>query len=366
MIASINELNNLSMFKPMLKRYECEIIVVDEGDGKLRDKNSRLLEELSYRFFGPKEREEWFKQRFGSSYEKYLSVIPVKCHAETSFGFLVAYEEEPDMIIELDDDVFPVEGHDLVDLHWKNLSSNDGITVKSKGKWYNTVENLELNKTNVKLFPRGHPYSHEARAEDYIWVSSTGACVLNMGLWVGHPDLDALTILYHGGLDGLSPIEGTCCKRGKVIVDRGTYFAICSMNTAFLRKIIPAFYQLYMGHMGVDRFDDIWSGIFLKKIADHLGDGICMGKPLIQHRKRPRSIFKDLKSELEGMIINEVLWRIVDSIQLSGNEYYTCYQELTEKLEENLNEFNEKFHRDFIKLQVQKMKIWLNIIDKIE
>jgi hypothetical protein len=51
------------------------------------------------------------------------------------------------------------------------------------------------------------------------------------------------------------------------------------MNTSFVSKIIPAFYQLYMKHMGVDRFNDIWSGIFLKKIVDHLGDNISLGTP---------------------------------------------------------------------------------------
>jgi len=28
-----------------------------------------------------------------------------------------------------------------------------------------------------------------------------------MGLWSGHPDLDALTILYYGGIDGKGPIK---------------------------------------------------------------------------------------------------------------------------------------------------------------
>jgi hypothetical protein len=100
-----------------------------------------------------------------------------------------------------------------------------------------------------------------------------------MGLWTGHPDLDAITILYHSGLDGKCSINGKYLKREKVVVGGGTYFTLCSMNTSFVSKIIPAFYQLYMKHMGVDRFNDIWSGIFLKKIVDHLGDNISLGTP---------------------------------------------------------------------------------------
>jgi len=294
-----------------------------------------------------------------------LSVIPEKCHAETSFGFLVAYEDGANVILELDDDVFPVDGRNFIDSHLDNLLSDRGIRVSSKCKWYNTLENLTLSGHRGIVFPRGHPYLPETRVGDYVWKKSGGKCVLNMGLWVGHPDLDALTILYNGGLDGRCNIKSTGLKRNKIIVDDGTYFAICSMNTSFIRKIIPAFYQLYMKVMGIDRFDDIWSGIFVKKIADHLGDKVCLGKPLVYHDKRPRSTFKDLRSELEGMMINEMLWKVVDAIELNGKDYYECYLELANGLERSLDKFNEKLHQDFVKLQVEKMRIWLDILDKL-
>jgi len=367
-IASINELLNIAQFKSQITEgyHESKIIIVDEGDEKIRNMNRELLQDLNYEFYGPTERALWFKSRFGSSYEKYLSVIPERCHAETSFGFLVAYEEEADVIIELDDDVFPVIGHNLIKSHLDNIFGKEGVKVSSKHKWYNTMENLILSRYSHKIFPRGHPYSPIARLENYTWDKDCGECVLNMGLWVGHPDLDALTILYYGGLDGRCNIISKDLKREKVIVGKGTYFAVCSMNTSFVPKIIPAFYQLYMKYMGIDRFDDIWSGIFLKKIADHLGDRICLGKPLVRHIKRPRSIFKDLKSELGGIAVNEVLWRIVDQVELSGRDYNRCYLELISGIERNLNKFNEKLDRDFMRLQVKKMRLWLDIVDKIK
>ena len=369
-IASVNELHNVAQFKEHLTKssHGIKLVIVDEGDEALRDKNKKTLEGISYAFYGPRERALWFSSRFGSNYERYLSVIPEKCHAETSFGFLVTYEEDADVIIELDDDVFPVNGHEIIEGHMRNLFVDKGVKVSSKhGKWYNTIENLVLNDHYQAVFPRGHPYLQEARIEDYLWEEDyNGECVLNMGLWTGHPDLDALTILYHGGLNGRCNIDSKGLKKEKVVVGEGTYFAICSMNTSFLPKIVPAFYQLYMKYMGIDRFDDIWSGIFLKKIADHLGDKVCLGKPLVYHDKRPRSVFKDLKSELEGMIINEKLWKVVDDIELNGKDYHECYSEIIGGLEASLNEFSEKLHRDFIKLQVEKMRLWLRILDIIK
>ncbi|UCC33242.1 MAG: hypothetical protein JSW53_05600, partial [Candidatus Bathyarchaeota archaeon] len=360
--ASINELGNL---KPLssVDQEDLKVLIIDEGDARLRAKNDEHLGDIPHEYFGPKERREWFKIRFGSAYKRYAGVIPERCHAETSFGFLVAYEENADLVLELDDDVHI--SRDLVEKHAKGLSGEEGITVHAEGKWYNTIENLVLND-NSTIYPRGHPYSCETRQRDYSWMETGGKCVLNMGLWLQQPDLDAPTLLYHSGLDGRCNIIGKACKRGKVIVGRGTYFAVCSMNTSFRTQVVPAFYQLYMNTQGIDRFDDIWSGIFLKRITDHLGEKICIGEPLGSHLKRSRSVFNDLRKELGGLIINEILWRIVDEAELSSKSFSDCYLELSEYLSENLNrQIKEPAYVKFMRLQTQKMRTWVKAIDRL-
>jgi hypothetical protein len=360
--ASINEVENL---KPLnsVEQENLKVLIIDEGDVELRKKNDEHLEDIPHEYFGPRERREWFKSRFGSAYRKYDGLIPERCHAETSFGFLVAYEEKADVTLELDDDVNITR--DLVEKHVENLTSEEGVTVHAKGKWYNTMENLVLNG-NFIIYPRGHPYNPKTRRGDYSWVERGGECVLNMGLWLQHPDLDALTLTYHGGLNGKCDIRSEACKREKVVVGEGTYFAVCSMNTSFKTQVIPAFYQLYMNVQGVDRFDDIWSGLFLKKITDHLGQRTCLGKPLGTHAKRSRDVFKDLQKELNGIIINEKLWRIVDEAELSAKSYADCYLELTDHLKRNIKkELKTTLHRKFMEMQVEKMKTWGEALDKL-
>lgn len=364
-VASINKLVNINEFRSVLKhsKYNFKILVVDEGDESIRKKNEKVLHGLPHTFYGPREREEWFAQRFGSMHKVYSSVIPNRCHAESSFGFLVAYEEEPDFVIELDDDVFPIGSHNFVHQHACNLFNHNGVTVYSRNKWYNTMENLELN-IHEDVFPRGHPYAQNTRNQDYAWKNDGGKCVLNMGLWGGYPDLDASTIVHCSGLDGRGNIKSNDLKRSKVIVGKNTYCAVCSMNTSFVPKIIPAFYQLYMNFMNINRFDDIWSGILLKKITDHLDEKICLGKPFLYHSKRPRNIFKDLREELDGMELNEVLWGIVDSLELEGMSYQDSYNSLTEKMKNHITNLDPKFKKFMIK-QIGKMELWLEIIDKL-
>lgn len=360
-VPSINVLTNLKGLNS--GNNEVKLIIVDEGDWETRKENSKILSNIKYEFYGPRERRKWFKDRFGSSFKEYYELIPKKCHAESSFGFLIAYEEQADVIIELDDDVY-IEEYFLEE-HLANLFNEHGVTVYSRNKWYNTLSNLILN-INEKIFPRGHPYTSPCREEDYIWVNEGGKCLLNMGLWTGQPDLDALTIIHYGGIDGRSSIEGMGLKLEKVILGEGTYFSICSMNTSFLPKAVPAFYQLYMNYMGVDRFDDIWSGIFLKKISDHLGDKMCLGKPLGFHAKRKRNVFSDLKKEANGLGMNENVWRICEEAELSAKTYPDCYLELAENLEKNLEKwFRDKMQIKFWKIQVEKMRKWIELTDKI-
>jgi hypothetical protein len=359
-IATIHELQNLKELTTELKDTGTKVIVVDEGDEKVRDLNDKILSGTVHSYYGPRERTEWFKRRFGKGFDRYKELIPERAHAETSFGFLVCYEEGADFIVELDDDVF---AKGLMTDHRSNLFESTGETVTSGSRWYNTLEAVELDRKGA-FFPRGHPYAPEARVEDYKWEKAGGKCVLNMGHWVGNPDFDALTILYQGGIDGRCDIMGVKLRREKVVVGKGTYFAICSMNTSFLPKVIPAFYQLYMNTMSIDRFDDIWSGIFLKRVADHLGESVCLGKPAGTHDKRKRSVFKDLRKEMDGMIMNEDVWRMVDG-DLSGSSYADSYLSLADLLEQGAKKLADENYRRFLNLQVEKMRLWVAAVDSL-
>jgi hypothetical protein len=368
--ASIRKLDNLKLLiqkfhDPEHKENNIKMIVIDEIDNAARKYNRKIMSVFdNTHFFGKKEREEWLKSRFGLAFKKYESVIPKRCHAETSFGFLVAYEEDADVIMELDDDVAPNEDYN-VGQHLCNLFSNNGTTVFAKTKWYNTMENLILNRKE-RVFPRGHPYDKKCRQEEYRWIDNSSTSVLNMGLWAGEPDLDALTLIYHSGLDGSCHLKGVGLKREKVIVGKDTYFAICSMNTSFLSKIIPAFYQLNMNQLGIDRFDDIWSGLFLKKIADYMRDNVSIGAPLLAHKKVTRDSFSDLRKEMEGIDLNERVWRVVDGMSLSGNSYLDAYISLTRSLSIAVPSLGKtKAQHDFLKMQVEKMQTWASLVDSL-
>ena len=137
------------------------------------------------------------------------------------------------------------------------------------------------------------------------------------------------------------------------------------MNLAFRREIIPAFYQLPMDDnpWKIGRFDDIWSGFFVKKVADVLNKWIITGYPLCIHNKSKRNGFKDLIAEANGLEINEILWKVLKDLNVDGNDFLDVYGKIVKMLENKIGCFG--IHKEFIKFMIQKQKKWIEIISKL-
>lgn len=247
-----------------------------------------------------------------------------------SYGFWKAYKEGADIIITLDDDCYPT-GDKFVEEHVSNLS------FKSSDRWVNTYPNPKW------MYTRGIPY--KVRNKIKVCVSH--------GLWSGALDLDGIVesklpkILNEGTYP---PI--------RQIVPFGYYYPMCSMNLAFTRNITPLMFFPMMGEKPdgkswpYNRYDDIWAGLFSKKIMDHLHLGVVSGSPFVEHRKASKPDENRIK-ELSGMNINEVLWKKVDAVKLTGRTPKDCYIELAKKVNFPKNIYFNKLKKAMI--------IWANL-----
>jgi hypothetical protein len=247
-----------------------------------------------------------------------------------SYGFLKAYQMGADIIITLDDDCYP----DDVDFVYKHLRN---LRLKMPGAWFTTYPNPKW------MYTRGFPY----RIRKMFPVG------LSHGLWSGALDLDAKTEIRLQKLLNEKRYPPTI-----QFMPFGYYYPMCSMNLAFKREIAPLMFFPMMGQnpdggsWGYDRYDDIWAGLFSKKIMDHLKIGVVSGSPFINHRKA--SLVKHNHSkEINGMKINEMLWESVNDVELTATTPKLCYLELAGKI---------KFPktRYFKKLR-EAMIVWANL-----
>ena len=311
--------------------------------------------------FDESAREDWFS---ANGLSEFSDLIPAASHAQTSFGLLYLWSNDFDYGVFIDDDTRPHPDFDFFGRHLRNLGYDGEVeVVESDTRWVNV---LYHNADEHGLYPRGFPYSamdESVRTEP----DRTSDVAISQGLWTDVPDLDAVRILQDGDLDGQARTRLTREDyEGDFVVAPGNYLTVCSMNLAFRREVVPAFYQLPMDDnpWGVGRFDDIWSGVFVKRACDVLGTDVVSGYPLCVHEKAPRSTFDDLAAEAPALELNEHLWRIVDAVGADADSYAEVFRAMADELA--TGDWAEYDNGDFLAYVGEHMRRWLDCLDAIE
>ncbi len=246
-----------------------------------------------------------------------------------SYGFWKAYELGADVVITLDDDCYPTESG-FVKQHISNLQ------CKAPTSWFPTFPHPNY------MFTRGFPYS----------VREALPVAVSHGLWSNKMDMDAKTQLAIGDVNVLAypPL--------RQFVPEGYFFPMSSMNLAFTRQAVPLMYFPLMGKdpsdisWGYDRYDDIWAGVFVKKILDHLHIAVVNGSPFVEHKKASDPEI-NLVKEKEGMMENEKLWTEVSRVSLTATTVVGCLEELV-----HADFFGKS---DYFTMLQKAMKIWVGL-----
>lgn len=252
------------------------------------------------------------------------------------FGFLVATAR---YIFTFDDDCIPPpagppsSANPLL-VHLNNLQS------PSHPDYFNTLYDVE--------FVRGYPHS----------LRSGKPTAISHGLWLDHPDLDAVTQRSRPELrirDEVPVVQ---------TVPRGVQYSMCGMNLAFDRQLVgPA---MYFGLMGAGqpwgRYDDLWAGWCSKVICDHLGFGVKTGRPYIVHRKAS-NWRRNLEREANGIRWSADLYAFFKSVALDDRHTTVneCYRALADQVEYRLGGLDAYFVR-----LAEAMRVWLDLWEEVE
>jgi Reversibly glycosylated polypeptide len=222
-------------------------------------------------------------------------IIPTRTSACRSYGYYLAYRRGANYILTLDTDCYPEEDTTWLKDHLWALNHPGTLD------WVNTIEGP---------YARGFPYLIRDKSETW----------LNHGLWSNIPDLDGPTMLHE-------PDFRTDPATTSEVIPRWSFFPMCGMNLAWRAELTPAMYfGLFGPEYGFDQFDDIWAGVLVKRVLDHLGHAVRSGYPSVEHRKQSNA-FVNLAKQAPGMAANEELWKYVRDASLRGDtvaEVYTC------------------------------------------
>lgn len=253
-------------------------------------------------------------------------IIPFKTSAIRSYGYLKAYQDGCEYIMTLDNDCYPERAEYWVKGHLDNLRKN--ITLG----WVSSIPKSDTPT-------RGFPYL----------IREKSRVMLSHGLWSNVPDFDGIDMFKKGDVR-FKPCNDT------YLIPKNNYYPMCGMNLAWRREITPLMYfGLFGPSWGFDQYDDIWAGVFSKKILDHLNYGVISGYPSVEHRKQSNP-FVNIQKQAPGLLLNEELWQMVDKVQLTKDNPLDCYKELMDKLE--IETKTDK--KDYLLKYIKATKLWLS------
>lgn len=201
------------------------------------------------------------------------------------FAYVAKYLPDVEYIITLDDDETPI-GDTIAD---HLVALNRRVPVS----WLSTL---------VDDYPRGFPYLIRDEAE----------VVVSHGVWEGVADWDSPTQLVRGSHYPAQFYRGP--------IPKGVYYPMCSMNLAFKRKMLPYIYHAPWA-LGINRFDDILTGVESKREIDAHGWAAVTGYARVHH-ERASNVFQNLRNEAPGMELNEHFWEGDE-----GHQYFKIYRQ---------------------------------------
>ncbi|MFC1714999.1 hypothetical protein ACFL6S_15125 [Candidatus Poribacteria bacterium] len=338
------------------------------GDNKTPAICADLCKEVTYlgletHYLDIAAQDEWGR-RFPDFYHR----IPYNNESRRNIGYLHALEHGCERLISIDDDNFPTSD-DFVGGHMNTGRRWDDDIIEEPSGFHNICEYLEI-EPNRQIFPRGFPFGlRENRNEPCNVRPPAGAQVgVTLGLWLKDPDVDATTWL-NGKVESKA-------YRGPshFMLSQSTWSPINTQNTSVIRELIPAFLCVPMGYPvpggRIERYGDIWGGYFLQTLMSGTPYHICIGHPIVEHRRNPHNYLDDLRHEFWGMVLTDwMVTQLRESFQPTSRSIVDRVAELSAFLVEvsstELPNWCPTEVRDFISETAITLELWAEVCRKL-
>ena len=289
--------------------------------------------------------------------------IPYDSDNRRNIGFLMALDRSVEVMVSIDDDNYCRDDADFVGEHLVTGTTLDAQATAGSDGWFNICSLLH-SSTKDEIFPRGFPY-FARRAERTLHSESAEAArvVMNAGLWLSDPDVDAMTRLTQAP-------HIRSAETHSIRLAESTWSPINTQNTSVTRDAIAAYYYVRMGFslggLRIDRYGDILSGYLLAKCVKARGEAIRIGSPVADHRRTPHNLFKDLYHELAGMVLLDDLLPWLTETRIAGGSYRELYAALADALEEKSATMRgfvwDDGGREFLRETAGHMRAWLEAV----
>lgn len=218
-----------------------------------------------------------------------------------------------------------------------------GLKASSPTGWFDPGA-LLVPQTKHRGFPIG------IRSEPVFEPVTDARIGVAQGLCLGDPDIDAVTRI------AKAPIIHSVSELGRagIVVDPACKTVYNTQNTAFIRELAPAMFQM----PGVGRYSDIYASLITQRVMRERGLHVHFGQPFIWQNRNAHNLLTDLRQEIDGMENIVRFAECLDGVSLAHGASVLdhtgqCYAELsneTNLLSEQMDECAAAFLSDMEKV----------------
>lgn len=353
-------------YAKLLENYNADdvriIVIADRRTPAFLFETCARARALGFRVISPSlEEQDSLLARLGAP-----QLIPYNSDNRRNVGYLLAWMGDADVVISVDDDNFPVDENFFREHAVVARGLAPGRVVSRPGGWWNPCDALAI--TPIPVYPRGFPFAGRDASASIPGSAADMAIAdvrVNAGLWLGDPDIDAITRL------AVHPVVNALSER-ETILGRSTWSPVNSQNTALRADVLPAYYFPRMGYrLGdqiFDRYADIFSGYFVQACCKHFGHAVRFGTPLVDHQRNEHSLLRDLREELYPLTLLEDLLPWLLECRLEGTTYAAAYTSLSHQLQEAAESMRGAVWTDqvrgFLHQMAHLMRQWLAVLER--
>lgn len=248
------------------------------------------------------------------AFAEFAKLCPTGHYARKNIGYLLAMQQDAEVIIDTDDDNLPY------DSFWDERRLEQKVRFYDKRGWLNVYK--LYSKANI--WPRGLPLDEilvpTPNLEDL--PEEVLSCPIQQGLANENPDVDAIFRLSQMLPQNFKAAEPVALKPG-------AWCPFNSQNTTWFPKAFPL---LYLPAYCSFRMTDIWRSFVAQRIAAVNGWAILFHKATVWQERNEHNLMRDFGEEVPGYLNNAKIRNLLEALPLTPgtdaicNNLRQCYQ----------------------------------------
>ena len=242
---------------------------------------------------------------------------PFNHYARKNIGYLKAIADGAEVIVETDDDNYP-----LSSFFQERTLSTSAYSVNSD-RWTNMYRLYH----DSNIWPRGFPLREIMGSKPILGNEDCRNFPIQQGLADENPDVDAI---YR--MTCQLPVKFK--YHANTYLGRGQYCPFNSQNTTFHKQAFPL---LYLPAYCSFRMTDIWRGLIAERICHAFNWPVLFHGHTVCQDRNDHDLMNDFKDEIEGYLNNEKIVDTLEKLTLSSSQYAIldhlrrCYDTLISK-----------------------------------